>query len=99
MAALAKEVDRLAREGDGAARRILEEAAEELSLLAQALCRRLGTHKVALWGSVFESALVVERFLDAASRRGLEVVASLGDVALYAALWAQELVSAEGGKP
>lgn len=99
VAALAKEVDRLAREGDEAARRILEEAAEELSLLAQALCQRLGTSKVALWGSVFESSLVVERFLDVASRRSLEVMASLGDVALYAALWARELPSAEGGKP
>ncbi len=99
LAALAEEVDRLAQGGDQGAREVLERAAGELFLLARSLALRLGTRRVAYWGSVFRSPVVKGVFSALVLREGLEVVEGGRDPALYAALWARDLATHEEVRP
>ena len=91
VAALAPEVDRLAEEGDHAAREVLEEAARELYLLGSTLAERLGTRSLAALGSVFQSRWVREAFSRRAREGGYLLSPSAPDPARHAALWARSL--------
>lgn len=76
VAALAQEVDRLAKE-DWGAQRVLREAGEELAQLALALVGRLGVTQVAPLGGVFRSLLVRGVFQSRMEAAGVTVVPPL----------------------